>query len=191
MSLKPLRQTEQVNIDFVSPWTQERGGCLSFGSASGMLFAEYARDPAGAKPIGLQLNDIEWMNLARQYHRTFTGIGVMTDVPCGIVGIAVQGDFITDWIHLIGTVMPGDAAYVGPSGTFTNSASFGGLRIGRFIGPLDPDPHTVVFRGLGFSREYMDPCDHQLKWENNPADKIEIATPGYIKLHVDMGAQVR
>lgn len=189
MSLKPLRQTEQVNIDFITPWTQERGGCLVLASASGMDFAEYAYDPTGAVPIGLQLNDIEWMNLARQYHRTF--MGYTTDVPCGIVGIAVQGDFITDWVHLIGSVGNGDTAYAGPSGTFTNSSSFGGAAIGRFIGPLIADPHNVTFRGLGFSREYMDPCTKQIVWENNPADRIQVLTPGYIKIRVDIGRQLK
>ena len=185
MSLKPLRQTEQVNIDFITPWTQERGGCLSLASASGMVFVEYAFEPSGVVPLGIQLNDIEWMNLSRQWHRTFTGIGVMTDVPCGIAGIGVQGDFITDWLHLVGPIMPGDAAYVGPSGTFTNSTSFGSDRIGTFLSPLTSDPHTVVLRGLGFSREYMDPCSHEIVWENNPADRQEIATPGYAKIRIN------
>lgn len=184
MSIKPLRQTEETNIDFLCPWTQERGGCLSIVQASGMYFAEYSHDPSGKFTMGIQLNDIEWMNLARQYHRTFRGY--TTDVPCGIVGIAVQGDFITDWLHLIGAVMPGDPMYAGPSGTFTNSSQFGGSRIGKFIGTLKSDPHTVVFRGLGFSRQFVDPCDKTLKWENNPADAILIATPGYIKIRVDL-----
>lgn len=190
MSLKPLRQTEQVNIDFISPWTQERGGCLSIAQASGMYFAEYAYDPSGVFPMGIQLNDIEWMNLARQPHRTFRP-GAMTDVPCGIVGIATQGDFVTDWLHLVGTVSRGDTAYVGPSGTFTNVSTLGGPAIGKFIGPLEPDPHTVVFRGLGFSRQYMDPCDKQIKWENNPSDRIDVLSPGYIKIRVDIGKQTR
>ena len=156
MSLRPLRQTEQVNIDFITPWTQERGGCLSFVSASGMTFVEYAFDPSGLVPVGIQLNDIEWMNLSRQYHRTYSHPAATTDVPCGTVGIAVQGDFITDWIHLVGTVFPGDPAYAGPSGTFTNSSAFGSLKIGKFIGVLDSDPHCVTMRGLGFSRQFID-----------------------------------
>jgi len=189
MSLKPLRQTQQVNIDFITPWTQQRGGCLVLTSASGMYFAEYAHDPSGLVPMGLQLNDIEWMNLSRQYNRTF--LGYTTDLPCGIVGIASQGDFITDWIHLVGSVNNGDLAYAGPSGTFTNSAAFGGTVIGKFIGPLEIDPHTVTFRGLGFSRQYMDPCTKQIVWENNPADKIQIVTPGHIKIRIDVGLQSR
>lgn len=186
MSLRPLRQTEQVNIDFISPWTQERGGCLTLATASGCTFAQYAADPSGVFPMGIQLNDIEWMNLARQYHRTFSHPAAMTDVPCGTVGIGVQGDFITDWLHLTGTPMPGDSVYVGPSGTFTDTDSFGGKRIGRFLSVLDPKPHTVVFRGLGFSRQYIDTCTKQLVWENDPADRVEIATPGFIKIRVDI-----
>lgn len=186
MSLRPLRQTEQVNIDFISPWTQERGGCLSIVQASGMYFAEYAYNPSGLFAMGIQLNDIEWMNLSRQHHRTFSHPAAMTDVPCGIVGICTQGDFVTDWIYPIGDIFPGDKAYAGPSGTFTNSSSFGGQLIGKFIGTLDPDPHFLTFRGLGFSREYVDPYDKQVKWENNPADRIEVFSPGYIKVRINL-----
>lgn len=190
MSLKPLRQVEETNIDFITPWTQERGGCLSIVASSGMYIAEYSQSPSGKFPMGIQLNDIEWMNLGLQYNRTFTP-GATTDVPCGIVGIATQGDFITDWICLIGTVSQGDTAYAGPSGTFTNSSLFGGEKIGTFIGILQSDPHTVTYRGLGFSRQYIDPCDKRLKWENNPSDRIEVVTPGYIKIRVDIGKQLR
>ena len=190
MSLRPLRQTEQVNIDFITPWTQERGGCLSAVLSSGMWIAEYAADPSGLKVLGLQLNDIEWMNLSRQYNRTFSHPAATTDVPCGIVGICMQGDFVTDWLNLVGTVTPGDPAYAGPSGTFTNSSTFGGQKIGKFIGALDPTPHTVTWRGLGFSRQFID-CNKQLQWENNPADAVEIVTPGFIKIRVDFGASDR
>jgi hypothetical protein len=154
-----------------------------------MYIVEYAHNPSGLFQVGIQLNDIEWMNLARQHHRTFSHPAATTDVPCGTVGIAVQGDYITDWLYLIGSVSNGDPAYVGPSGTFTNSATHGGSRVGKFIGPLQSEPHTVTFRGLGFSRQFMDTCDKQLKWENNPADRIDIATPGYIKIRIDMGQQ--
>ena len=191
MSLRPLRQTEQVNIDFITPWTQEAGGCLSIVLSSGLFIAEYAADPSGLKSFGIQLNDIEWMNLSRQHHRTFVHPAATTDVPCGIVGIGIQGDFVTDWLLLQGSIMQGDPVYAGPSGTFTNLSIFGGQRIGKFIGVLDPDPHTVTWRGLGFSRRFMDTCDKQIKWENDPADRVEIVTPGYIKIRVDIGASDR
>lgn len=190
MSLRPLRQTQQVNIDFITPWTQERGGCLTLASASGMTFVQYCFDPVGAVPIGIQLNDVEWMNLSRQYHRGYSPAAT-TDVPCAIVGIAEQGDFITDWIYLVGTVNNGDTAYVGPSGTFTNISSLGGLSIGTFISPLSPDHHMLTMRGLGFSREYIDCTTKQAVWENNPADRVLVESPGYIKIRVDIGLQNR
>ena len=188
MSIKPLRQTQQVNVDFICPWTQESGRCLTLATASGVTFAQYAYDPTDAAPLGMQLHDIEWMNTTLHYNRTYRGI--TTDVPYGTVGIGVRGEFSTDWVYPVGTISPGDTVYVGPSGMFTNSDSFGGMQIGRFIGALQTDPHTVTFRGMGFSRQYMDTVTKQIVWENNPADATELATPGYIKIAVDMGARL-
>ncbi len=184
MSLKPLRQTEQVNVDFITPYTQERGGCLTLASASGMTFVQYAFDPSDAIPLGIQLNDVEHMNLARHPHRTFLGYTV--DVPCSIVGICTQGDFITDWLHIVGNIFPGDNMFVGPSGTFTNDSSFGSIKIGEFRSVLTPDPHQLTMRGLGFSRQYIDTCTKQLVWENNPADRVLVFSPGYAKIRVNL-----
>jgi hypothetical protein len=189
MSIKPLRQTQQVNIDYVSPYTQERGGCMTYAYASGMWFAQYSHEASGAVPIGIQLNDIEWMNLDYQLDRKHRS-GIMTEMPCGIVGIGVEGEFQTDWLYIVGTVMPGDTAYVGPSGTFTNDASLGGIEIGLFLSTLTQDPHTVTMRGLGFSRQYID-CEKHLAWENNPADRVLVITPGFAKIRVKSTARLR
>jgi hypothetical protein len=188
MSLRPLRQQEQVNIDLICPWTQEMGGALTYGSASGITFAQYAHVASGAVPIGIQLNDIEWVAFDREYHPQRLR---SMEIPCGIVGIAVQGDFVTDWVHIIGSVFPGDKAYIGPSGTFTNSTSFGGALIGRFLSVLEPDVHEVTFRGLGFSRQLVDPISKQIIWENNPADRLVVLSDGYIKIRIDTSAMIR
>jgi hypothetical protein len=182
MSLKPTRQTEQVNTDFITPHTQERGGCLSLAMSSGMWIAQYAVNPSGVVPMGIQLNDIEHMNLTLHPHRTF--LGYTTDMPCGTVGIGVQGDFITDWLHLVGPIAPGDPAYLGPSGTFTNSSAFGSRQIGEFRSALSVDPHAVTFRGLGFSRQFIDTATKLPIYENNPAHKQYVATPGFAKIRV-------
>lgn len=182
MSLRPFREELEVNVDFICPWTQERGGVLSIGSASGITIAEYATNASGALPLGLQLNDIEHVNFAREYHPQRIR---NTDIPCGTVGVAMEGLYETDWLHIVGSIQSGDPAYVGPSGTVTNSASFGGIRLGRFMSSLKADPHTVVFRGLGFSREFIDRTTKLPKWENNPADQILIVTPGYAKVHIN------
>jgi hypothetical protein len=179
--LRPLRQTEQVNIDYICPWTQEAGGILTYGSASGMTFAQYAYDPSGAKHIGIQLNDIAYVNFSREYWRQYFQ---MTEVPCGIVGVGVQGDFVTDWIHAVGTINTGDPAYAGPSGLFTNSPSFSGALVGKFLGPLESRPHVVTMRGLGFSREYIDPVTKALETENDPNNRVLVLSDGFIKVRL-------
>jgi len=171
-----------MNIDNVCPWTQERGGILSFGSASGITIVEYAANPSGRRPLGVQMNDIEHVNFSREYHPQRIR---NTDIPFGTAGAATEGDFETDWVHLIGSASPGDAAYAGPSGTFTNSASFGGVRVGHFTSSLKNDPHTVTYRGLGFSRQFVHPVSKLIVWENNPADRVLIATPGFIRVHIN------
>lgn len=183
MSLRPDRQTQQVNIDFPCPWTQERGGILSWMQASGMYFVQYAFDPSGAKCLGLQLNDIENVNFVRQPFQQYIRD---IDLPMARVGAATEGDFLTDWIYPVGQINQGDLAYAGPSGMITNSSAFGGELIGKFIGILIPKPHWVTLRGLGFSRQYIDPVTKILVWENNPADAIRLATPGFIKIRIDL-----
>jgi hypothetical protein len=179
--LKPLRQQEQVNVDYICPYTQEAGGILCYGSGSGMYFAEYSFTASGVRPIGIQLNNVEHVNFSRQFNPQYLRT---TEVPCGIVGIGTQGDFVTDWIHIIGNVFTGDPAYVGPSGLFTNSNSFGGQRVGKFLSSLTPDPHLVTMRGLGFSREYIDPITKQIVLENNPADRLLVQSDGIIKIRI-------
>jgi hypothetical protein len=190
MSLRPDRQTQEVNIDFPCPWTQERGGALTWVQASGMYFVQYTFDPSGVHFAGLQLNDVENVNMTRQPFQQYLRD---IDIPFAIVGAASQGDFVTDWIYPIGTINQGDLAYVGPSGMITNSSSFGGEIVGKFLGVLVPDPHLVTLRGFGFSRQYIDTTkpSKPLIWENNPADRLLLATPGYIKVRIDMGASLR
>jgi len=185
MSLLADRQTQQVNIDYPCPYTQERGGMLSWFQASGLYFVQYAPNPSGIPSIGIQLNDIENVNFVRQPFQQY--IRDM-DIPFTRVGAATKGDFVTDWIYPVGNINQGDLAYVGPSGMITNSSMFGGQLIGKFLSILRPDPHVVWMRGLGFSREYIDTTkpSKPLIFENNPADAIRLATPGYIKVRIDM-----
>jgi hypothetical protein len=181
MSLLPARQTQQVNIDYPCPFTQERGGILTYVMFSGIQYVQYAPNPSGAKIAGIQMNDIENVNFVRQPFQQY--IRVM-DLPFTIVGASRMGDYITDWIYPIGPIMNGDLAYLGPSGMITNSPSFGGDPVGTFLGPLQDDPHTVTMRGLGFSYEYIDPITKAHVIENDPKDAIFLATPGYIKVRI-------
>ena len=180
--LRAFRQVQGINLNYITPWTQERGGILSYGSASGITIVEYRANPSGAIPVGIQYNDVENMNLVRQPPQWRLR---ETDMPLATVGVAMEGEFEIDWLHLIGVLSQGSPAYVGPSGTITNSSSFGSYRIGTFLSTLSSKPHTVVYRGMGFSYQYMDTNTKTLAFENNPADRILIASPGFAKVRID------
>jgi len=186
--LRPLRQEFQINICYVCPFTQEEGGILTFASASGIDFVQYAFDPSGKVPAGIQMNDIENVDFSREIYpqRLRT-----TAIPLEIVGIGMEGEFDTDFVHIVGTVSTGDPAYVGPSGLFTNSSSFGCARVGIFRSTLTPNPHVVTVRGQGFSRQLTDPLSKRIIFENNPADRVLVLSDGNIKIRIsNLGKRV-
>lgn len=183
MSLRADRQIGALTITYPTFNTSERGGILSLGSVSGIQIAEYAREPSGAIPVGIQHNDVEHFDLSRQVHPRLQGRDVAE--PLDLVGAITDGEITTDWLCITGTLMPGQQAYVGPSGTITNDASFGGARIGTFLSVLKVDPHTVTFAGKGWSRKQMDPITKAVFTENDPANRILVITPGYAKLRVN------
>jgi hypothetical protein len=167
----------------MTPWTSERGGLLSYGSASGVTIVEYAANPSGAKVVGIQHNDVEHLNLTYEPHPWRVR---EVDTPCGTVGVIQQGVVETDWIHLIGGIASGDKAYAGPSGTITNSASFGGDQIGHFLGTLTGSPHLLTYRGLGFTRETQFGGI-----ENDPNDRVFVQSDGFAKVRIDQRTILR
>ena len=180
MTLKPIRQTQGMNYCFQGFRTSERGGILSITNVSGIDMMSYAINPSGVKPLGIQLNDIENINLSREYHPILR----RTDEPFENVGVGTDGDFLTDWLHISGIINIGTPAYVGPSGTITNISSLGGVQIGHFLSQVKSDPHVVYFSGLGFSTAIMDPRTKKIVIENNPEDQQRVITPGYAKIRI-------
>jgi hypothetical protein len=182
VALRPFRQVEDIHEgEFPVLATSERGGILSFASASGLTFLEYARNPSGVIPLGLQLNDVEWLNFEYQPFPYARDVRVPYDIP----KVATQGLFETDWLYLVGPIYPGMPAYLGPSGTITNDATLGSYRVGKFMGILIDEPHMVVFSGLGFSRTWQEYQTHNIVTENNPADQVYVSTPGYARVRID------
>jgi len=188
MALRPFRQVEDIDEgEFPVLATSERGGILSFASASGLTFLEYARNPSGVIPLGIQLNDVEWLNYEYQPFPHARDVRVPYDIP----KVATQGLFETDWLYIVGPIYAGMPAYLGPSGTITNLSSFGSYKVGKFMGPLIDDPHMVVFAGLGFSRTYQEYQTHNIVTENNPNDQVHVITPGYARVRIDQGTILR
>lgn len=182
MSLLPFRQVQELNTDFITLNTAERGGILSLGSASGMTIAELSTTASGVVPLGFAYNDVEWVDHSRQplIYSRFRKV----EVPLGIVGIAMEGDFETDWVQITGNVTRGDKAYLGPSGIVTNDSSYGGHQIGWFLSTLKPDRHLVIFKGAGFNREKVDERTKLVVWENNPAHREFVVSDGSIKVRI-------
>ncbi len=182
MALRSSREVFSLNNDFITLNTSERGGILSVGSASGITILEYAVDPSGKVPLGLQYNDVEFLDRSREFDPQRLR---ETEVPFGIVGAATNGIFETNWLHRVGTICPGDKAYMGPSGTFTNDASLSGFQVGVFVGQVSNNPGLVLFKGGGFHRELIDTATKRPIFVNNPADRVFIVTPGFVKIRVD------
>lgn len=181
MALKAKGQLEGLDLSFPKCETSERGGILSMATVSGVQVLQYAVEPSGARPLGVQLNEVEHLNFARQYYPRLR----RTDQPGAIVGVGTQGDFETDWLHLVGDIQSGTPAYLGPSGTVTDDASLGSVRIGKFLSTLRSDPHQVVYMGFGFTTSYMDPITKTVVVENDPANRVLVGTPGFAVVRID------
>ena len=159
---------------------------LSYAFASGVQIVEYAADPSGAIPVGIQYNDVEHINLTYENHPWHNR---ETDVPWSTVGIVQHGTIETDWIHLVGTVVSGDRAYVGPSGTITNTAAFGGHQIGHFLSTLMGSPHLLTYRGLGFTRKAQE--FGVITIENDPNDRVLVQSDGFARIRIDQRTIMR
>jgi len=188
MALRGDAQIYNVNIDYIGINTAERGGMLSYSSASGITVLEYLPSPSGFKPAGIQYNDIEFFEHDRE---PYPELHRRVDEPLAVVGVVMDGDIETNWVHPVGTIMPGQSAYVGPSGTITNSSSFGGVEIGHFIGTLRSEPSLLTYMGLGSSRVAIDPETKTQITINNPDDRIFVISPGFIKVHLNMKRRIR
>jgi hypothetical protein len=186
--LKPLRQQDALNIDFCGFDTSDRGGILHITSVSGMDLARYVDDPSGMVPLGFQFNDIEYIDRTRQPDPRRNR--EVAD-PFEVVGIFTDGDAETDWVHLLGSPTRGAPAYAGPSGTVTDSASFGGAQIGVFLGPLNPNPHLVTYRGRGFTTSFQEPCTHNIIVDNDPEDRVLVLSDGSIRVRITQGHIIR
>lgn len=156
MALGEYRQVLATDINFVVNAAAERGGILS--AASGNIASYVASVVAsGTTPIGILLDDVESLNpmLHPQYYqRNVTDIG-------GKVGIATQGEFITDFLDPDAEVHidAGDRAYLQNSGLLTIRAlapgvvgsaggSGVGIVVGRFLSSVDSNGFAKVWIDL-------------------------------------------
>lgn len=156
MALKPLRIHTESNIDAFMNAVAERGGIVSFSSATasgeGMDQSEftvaYVANPSGAAPYGVLMNDVVNYDLTRQRlneHKDEVQLGSKVTVysKCTVV---------TNMIYPGQTPAAGDIAYLGHSGYIasTDVVAAGGAstqenrKIGRFLTRKDQDGYAKV-----------------------------------------------
>ena len=145
MALKPDRVETLTDISFFMTAVATRGGVASVDTSGvgvsmddGDAVVEYAALASGALPIGVLLNDVVNLDLTRQhlnYHKDETQVG-------GKVTLLSIGQVTTNMIT--GTPNAGEPAYVGPSGTISDSTGTDVSRIGTWLSAKDADGYAKV-----------------------------------------------
>ena len=157
MALKGSRQTFHTDVSCSVSGVAERGGVLSYVPGVDGL-CEYSNAAAVSgqlnNPAGLLLDDVEALNYMR--HGEYRQRNV---VPQGsVVGMATEGEFITDFVEqtgpgaiTVGTYVAGDTLFLGDSGqvsrnngTFNNGATAIRPTIGTALGALTADGFLKV-----------------------------------------------
>lgn len=196
MALGPNIIQRDLNLSFVKDKAGERGGIVSWVKHSGVQVAGYAVNPVGAKPLGIQLNDVEYMDLSRHWHPATDRGMRRVDRPGTTVGLSRVGQFDTNFIHPDSLPYSGKKAYLGPSGLITDNISFGGEEIGYFLSSLN-DPNTaglprtqdrIVIYGGGYSRSQVFikyPFDlPRITSQGDP--EVSIMSPGWARVGLNI-----
>lgn len=192
MGLLAQRQIHGIISDFQQVWAGERGGCVSIGSFSGLTAVAYHANPSGKVALGIQLCDIEFMDLSREYHEGGWQRGQReVGEPMDVIQILNNGEIITDFIHVDGyrDIKPGLPAYLGPSGTISVLSTWGGPQIGtflssvgsNFLGLPEHSSNTILYIGGGLSYSFNTPF--QPITIVNPTS-IYAYTPGWCKIRI-------
>lgn len=156
MALKPLRNPTDTSIDAFMNATAERGGIVSFSSATASgeamdqseLTVDYVANPSGALPYGVLTCDVVNYDLTRQRlneHKEEVQLG-------GKVTVYTKATIVTDRIYPGQTPTAGAIAYLGHSGYIASTDVVGsaGLAtierriVGRFISGKDQDGFAKV-----------------------------------------------
>lgn len=156
MALKPTRIITESHIDAFMNATAERGGIVSFSSATASgeamdqseFTVDYVANPSGALPYGILMNDVVNYDLTRQRlneHKDEVQLGSK-------VTVVSKGVVVTDKIQPNQTPTAGAVAYLGASGLIasTDVVAAGGAStterrvIGQFLSAKDQDGFAKV-----------------------------------------------
>lgn len=193
--LGPTRQIRDLNLNFVKNRAGEAGGIVAYVERSGVLVCGYVDTVVDAIPLGVQLNNVEGMNLSRQYHPAIQRGVRRVDMPNTTVGLSRDCTIDTNFVHPDAQPYSGRKAYLAPSGLVTHDSSFGGPQIGIFLSDINDANIAGLPRGSGyitiFGGGWYRP--QVFSWSNGlPTITTEgelatqLVSPGFVRLKVDV-----
>jgi len=143
MALKAERQVHQTDAAHVLLQACEPGMVVATSGVDG--YAIVAGSPSvgvsGVYPLGLVLGTREDTNFGKEYQR----FAYDTADLGSLIAICKEGELRTD--KVVGTVVPGQKAYLAANGNLSaaNPApSNEDFRVGRFLGAIDSDGFVLV-----------------------------------------------
>ena len=195
--LGPNRQIFGKDLTLVANRAGERGGILSRIATSGVEVVGYLEDISNCpQPIGIQLNDIEHVDLGYQYHPWRDRGMRQVAQPGENVGIAMHCIVDTNFIHPDANPHSASKAYLAPSGLITNDASLGGPLLGHFMSELNDskvaglpnDSREIIVYGGGFVRgSYQEKVARGNYEIQEPSiEKITLQSPGWCRVRITL-----
>lgn len=148
MALRGDRWEFKTDISYFCSSVTERGVVLVAGtSGSGVALDQTVNTVvlngtgvAGTKPIGLLLNDIVNIDQTRQ-HINYLKDEMQKGGKCTLLQ---KGWVVTNMIPTGVTPVLGDTAYLGVSGTITNSSAGSTPAVGKFLSSKDEKGYAKV-----------------------------------------------
>lgn len=150
MALKGDRHIVETDVSKVVNSACDAGVVLvlatgaSLQSSGAALYArgvaELVSNPSGRVPVGVTLSSFVSIDQTR-YHRNFQKMEQVVGEPGNLLK---KGWVVTDSIVAGLTVIPGETAYLGVSGKFTNLNVSGYPKVGQFDSKPDADGFAKI-----------------------------------------------
>lgn len=145
--LKPDRIYTETVSDYFMDEVASRGGVVSVSTGgsgvamdSALQLATYKANPSGAAAIGVLLQDVVIVDLTKT-HINWN----KSEVNKGSkVAILKKGQVTTNMIYPGVSPTPGQKAYLGQSGYFTNVQANSAPHVGDFVTSKDEDGYAKV-----------------------------------------------